>query len=45
MEQGDFNYYDSNGMLLLSIRYKDGKEMRLDNEKLPPPFEPSGFMP
>ena len=45
LEQGDFNYFDENGTLLLTIRYKDGGEMKLDNEKLPPPYHPLGFVP
>lgn len=45
LEQGDFNYFDPEGRLRLTIRYKDGKEMRLDNEKLPPPYESVGYAP
>jgi hypothetical protein len=44
-EQGDFNHFDENGTLVLTIQYKDGGEMKLDNEKLPPPYQPAELMP
>jgi len=37
LEQGDFVYYDEDGKPVLTIRYKDGVEMRLDGERLPVP--------
>ena len=45
LQQGDFNYFDNYGTLLLTIRYKDGKEMKLNDAKLPAPFEPGGYVP
>ena len=45
LQQGDFNYYDMEGTPILTIRYKDGKEMKLDDAKLPPPYEPGEYMP
>jgi antitoxin component YwqK of YwqJK toxin-antitoxin module len=41
-KHGDFNYFDEDGRPLLTITYRNGMETRLDNEKLPPPFEPGG---
>ncbi|HRO38867.1 MAG TPA: hypothetical protein PLZ25_03015, partial [Flavobacteriales bacterium] len=45
LEQGDFNYFNEDGTLLLTIRYKDGSEMKLNDAKLPPPYEPAGSVP
>ncbi|MBL7983557.1 MAG: hypothetical protein JNM91_01100, partial [Flavobacteriales bacterium] len=33
--QGDLNYYDDRGMLYLTVRYKDGQEMKLGDAPLP----------
>ena len=40
--QGDVNYYDDQGMIYLTVRYKDGKELKLGDVPLPPPFEAGG---
>ena len=42
LRQGDWLQYDVNGNLLMTTRYKDGREMRIDGERLPPPYEPGG---
>jgi len=42
LRQGDFMTYDQYGNLLMTIKYKDGHEMRIDGEKVPPPYEPGG---
>lgn len=39
LEQGDFNYYSEQGVPVLVIKYRDGIEMRIDGEKVPPPYE------
>ena len=44
LKQGDFNYFDEDGTLLLTIKYKDGHEKRLNDVKLPPPFEPESLV-
>jgi hypothetical protein len=28
----------------MTIKYKDGHEMRIDGEKVPPPYEPGGSL-
>ena len=40
LRQGDLMTYDVYGNLLMTIKYKDGHEMRIDGTKVPPPFEP-----
>jgi len=39
MEQGDFTHYSEQGDPTLVIKYRDGVEMRIDGEKVPPPHE------
>ncbi len=38
LEQGDFTYYTETGMIALVIKYRDGAEVRIDGERVPPPF-------
>ena len=38
LEQGDFTYYNEGGVVLLVIKYRDGKEIRIDGERVPPPY-------
>ena len=42
LEEGDFNQYDELGRPVITIRYRAGAEMKLDDAKLPPPYEPGG---
>jgi len=42
LKQGDFTWFDVNGQPTITIRYKDDHEMRIDGEKVPPPYEPEG---
>ena len=42
LAEGDFNHYDEVGRLIITIRYRAGAEMKLDDVKLPPPYEPGG---
>ncbi len=44
LRQGDFMTYDQYGNLVMTIKYKDGHEMRIDGEKVPPPYEPGGSL-
>jgi uncharacterized protein len=43
LQQGDFNYYNEVGGVILTIKFKNGAEVKLGEEKLPPPFEVGGF--
>ncbi len=43
LQEGDFNHFDANGMLSLTIKYRNGAEVKLDDTKLPPPYEAGGF--
>lgn len=45
LEQGDFIFYDETGYAYLTIKFKDGAEVKLGEEKLPPPFEAGDFEP
>jgi antitoxin component YwqK of YwqJK toxin-antitoxin module len=40
LEQGDFTHYNEYGYPVLVIRYKDGAEIKVDGERLPPPYFP-----
>lgn len=40
LEQGDWTWYDLNGNVAMVIRYKDGAEMKIDGERVPPPYRP-----
>jgi uncharacterized protein len=39
LAQGDFDHYDETGWLVLTVKFKDGAEVKLGEEKLPPPYE------
>lgn len=43
LQEGDFNYYDEVGRPIITIKFKNGAEVKLDTEKLPPPYEADGF--
>ena len=42
LEQGDFQQFDEQGAPTLVIKYKDGIEVRIDGERVPPPFQAGG---
>jgi antitoxin component YwqK of YwqJK toxin-antitoxin module len=42
--EGDVNHYDEFGNLVLTIKYKNGAEMKLGEAKLPPPYEAGDFV-
>lgn len=39
LEQGDFTYYTEEGDVFMTIRYRDGLEMRVDGGRIPPPYQ------
>lgn len=45
LQQGDFVYFDDQGNILLTIKFRDGVEVRIDGEKVPPPFQPGEQQP
>jgi hypothetical protein len=45
LQQGDFVYYDDQGNIILTIKFRDGVEVRIDGEKVPPPFQPGEQQP
>ncbi|MDQ3100520.1 MAG: hypothetical protein M3R08_03970, partial [Bacteroidota bacterium] len=45
LEQGDFIQYDTLGVPVLTIRYRDGIETKIQGEKVPPPFIAGGDQP
>lgn len=45
LQNGDFNYFNEYGALLLTIKYKNGSEIRIGDTRVPAPFEPGGFEP
>ena len=42
LASGDFDQYDELGRPVITIRYRAGAEMKLDDAQLPPPYEPGG---
>lgn len=42
LEQGDHIFYDELGNVRMIINYRNGAEIKLLEEKLPPPYEPGG---
>lgn len=42
LEQGDHIFYDELGNIRMVINYRNGAEIKLLEEKLPPPYEPGG---
>jgi uncharacterized protein len=45
MEQGDWPLYDELGNLIATYRYRNGQLMRVDGEKVPPPYAPGESAP
>jgi antitoxin component YwqK of YwqJK toxin-antitoxin module len=45
LQQGDFIHYDEAGNIVLTIKFRDGAEMRIDGEKVPPPYQPGADQP
>lgn len=43
LAQGEFTHYDENGNVVMVVRYKDGAEIRIDGERVPPPYEPGAL--
>ena len=39
LEQGDFTHHAEDGTVTLVIKYRDGAEVRIDGERLPPPYQ------
>jgi hypothetical protein len=40
LEQGDFTHFDQNGVIVFTVRYRDGAEIRFDGVRVPPPYQP-----
>lgn len=38
LQQGDFIHYNEDGIPVMVVRYRDGAEVKIDGEKVPPPF-------
>lgn len=38
IEQGDFTHYLEDGTISMVIRFKDGAEVRIDGQRVPPPY-------
>ncbi|MFZ1693790.1 MAG: hypothetical protein WAT74_11375 [Flavobacteriales bacterium] len=45
LAQGEFVHYDEAGNVITVVRYRDGAEIRIDGERVPPPYEPGAFNP
>ncbi|MBK8225742.1 MAG: hypothetical protein IPK70_01035 [Flavobacteriales bacterium] len=40
LAQGEFTHYDDQGNIITVVRYRDGAEIRIDGERVPPPYGP-----
>ncbi len=45
LEQGDFTSFSEEGNPVLVVKFRDGVEVRLDGEKIPPPYEAGAEQP
>lgn len=45
LAQGEHTFFREDGTIDLVIRYRDGAEVTVDGERLPPPFQPGGDQP
>lgn len=45
LEQGDFTYYNEQGTPTLVIKFRDGAEVRIDGERVPPPYQAGEYQP
>lgn len=45
LQQGDFTHYNEQGLPVTVVKYRDGAEIRIDGERIPPPYGPGELTP
>jgi antitoxin component YwqK of YwqJK toxin-antitoxin module len=45
LEQGDFIHYNEQGFPITVVKFRDGAEIRIDGERIPPPYQLDGTLP
>ena len=39
LEQGDFEFHNEQGIVIMTTKFKNGVEVKINGEKIPPPYE------